>query len=111
MTDNQQRRSLLARIRDRLATLEAALATESVTEPARIAAMATEPEPSRRTHLFGSQYRVRMSFEELMAARGYTGQAAVYRNRLVPATDAHQPSDAALTRGGYTPGEVLWPSD
>jgi hypothetical protein len=101
MTDNRQRHSLLARIRDELAASEPVAATEP----------ATEPRPPRRTHLFGSQYRVRMSFKELMAARGYTGQAALYRNRLVSTTDAHQQSDAALSRGGYVGGEVLWPSD
>jgi hypothetical protein len=61
--------------------------------------------------MFGSQYRVRMSFEELMARRGYAGPAALYCNRLNPATDAQQQSSAALRRGGYIPGEVLWPSD
>lgn len=108
MTDNR-RRSLLARIRDKLAASEPAPAARPVTEAVR-AEPAAEPEP-RRTHLFGSQYRVRMSFEELMAARGYAGPAALFRNRLTPATDAERQSDAALRRGGYTPGEVLWPSD
>ena len=102
MTVNRQRRSLLARIRDKLAASELAPATEPVSE--------SEP-PPRRTHLFGSQYRVRTSFEELMPARGDIGQAAFFRNRLISATDAHQQSDSALMRGGYTPGEVLWPSD
>jgi phage terminase small subunit len=100
MTDNR-RRSLLGRIRDKLAAPGPALAAEPV----------AEPEPPRRTHLFASQYRVHMSFEELMTARGYIGQAALYRNRLVPATDAHRQSDAELRRGGSTLGEVLWPSD
>jgi hypothetical protein len=100
MTDNR-RRSLLARIREQLAAPEPALAAEPVAEPGL----------PRRTHLFGSQYRVRMSFEELMATRGYSEQAALYRNRLASASDAHQQSNAELRRGGYTPGEVLWPSD
>jgi hypothetical protein len=110
MVDNRRRRLLLARIRDKLDAFEPAPATEPVTEPTRAAKPATEPEPPRRIHLFGSQYRVRMSFEELMAARGYVGPAALYRSRLMPATYAQRQSDAALRHGGYTPGEVLWPS-
>lgn len=105
MADRRQRRSLLVRIRDKLADPAPAA------EPAFAVEAVTEPEPPRRIHMFGSQYRVRMSFEELMARRGYTGLAALYRNNLTPATGAQQQSDAAVRRGGYTAGEVLWPSD
>jgi hypothetical protein len=73
---------LLVRIRDKLA--EPAPAAEPVAEPAFAVEAVTEPEPPRRIHMFGSQYWVRMSFEELMARRGYTGLAALYRNNLTP---------------------------
>lgn len=94
---------VLARIRAKLAGIAAEPNTETVTEPA--------PEPPRREHLFGSQYRVRMSFDELMATRGYTGQQVQMRRRLVAPSDDERQRRAATRRAGYRPGEVLWPSD
>jgi hypothetical protein len=90
---------ILARIRDKLT----ALAAESVAAP--------EPEaaPPVRQHLFGSQYRVRMSFEELMCTRGYTGEEM--RRRFVTSSDIERQRDAATRRAGYRPGEVAWPSE
>lgn len=96
MTDSRLGRSLLARIRASLAEPEPA------TEPA--------PEPPRREHLYGSTYRVRMSFEELMATRGYIGQQAL-RRRLVSPNDTERQRDVASQRAGHVPGEVLWPSE
>ena len=58
MTDTPRPRSLLARIRDRLATDEsdpeplAEPAPDAVTEPPR------REQPPRREHLYGSTYRV-----------------------------------------------------
>lgn len=99
-------RHLVARARAKIAAASetAAPAAEPVTEPA--------PEPPRREHLFGSQYRVRMSFDELMATRGYTGEQVLQlRRRLVAPSEGQRQRDAATRRAGYTPGEVLWPSD
>lgn len=71
------------------------------------------PDPPHREHMFGSQYRVRMSFDELMGTRGYLGEQvlAQRRRRLVASTDAQRQRDAATRRAGYLPGEVLWPSE
>ncbi|WP_409437218.1 hypothetical protein [Mycobacterium sp. SMC-14] len=106
MTDNRRPGSLLARIRAKLAA--PAAAAELVAEPEPDAA----PEPPRRAHLFGSQFRVRMSFDELMGTRGYLGeQGPAERRRLVPSSDGQRQRDAAARRAGYLPGEVMWPSE
>jgi hypothetical protein len=97
MTDSRHR-SLLARIRDRLNTLA------PVAEPE----INTEPEPPRVVHEFGSQYRVRVPFDETMAARGYSGTAAQYRCRIPERGDStSRQRDTALERAGFVPGEVL----
>jgi hypothetical protein len=93
---------ILARIRDKLAALAAA--AESVAEP--------EAAPPVRQHLFGSQCRVRMSFDDLMRTRGHTGeQMLAQRRRLVASSDTERQRDAATARAGYRPGEVVWPSE
>lgn len=112
---HRRRRSVAARIRKALAaaltdqpgdaTTTAAVPAE--TEPVTEAA----PEPPRREHLFGSQYTVRMTFDELMATRGYTGEQVLQRRRLVAPGDGQRQRDAATRRAGYVPGEVLWPSE
>lgn len=101
MADNRQHRRLLDRLRSR---------TAAATAPEAVPGAAPTPEPPRREHLFGSQYRVRMSFEELMQTRGYTGERVLRQRRLV-VPDGHQRQrEAASRRAGYAPGEVLWPS-
>lgn len=107
MTASRQRRQLLDRLRSR---------TDATPTPEPVAAppppVATpEPAPPRRERLFGSQYRVRMSFAELMQTRGYTGERVLRGLRLAETTDAQRQRDAATHRAGYVPGEVLWPSD
>ena len=112
MTDTPRPRSLLARIRDRLATDEsdpeplAEPAPDAVTEPPR------REQPPRREHLYGSTYRVRMSFDELMTERGRIGTAGMYRRSIAQQDDARRDARrrTAAERAGYTPGEVLWPS-
>ena len=49
-----------------------------------------EPDPSRRAEntCTGPRYRVRMSFDELMADRGRTETAAAYRRSIAPQGDA-----------------------
>lgn len=103
MTVDRRRRSLLARIRAKLAASESDGQVIHAESP-------DTPEPPRREHLFGSQYRVRMSFNEVMATRGYTGQQ-VLRRRLVTPNDGERQRHAATRRAGYAPGEVLWPTD
>ncbi|HET7665157.1 MAG TPA: hypothetical protein VFK56_03575 [Mycobacterium sp.] len=95
MTDSRHRRRLLDHLRSRVA---AAAASEAV----------PTPEPPRREHLFGSQYRVRMSFEELTQTRGYAGERVL--RRLAAPSMTQRQRDAASRRAGYGPGEVLWPS-
>lgn len=97
MTDNRHRHRLLDRLRSRTATASDAVPVAAPT-----------PEPQRREHLFGSQYRVRMSFEELMQTRGYTGERVL--RRLAEPSKTQRQRDAATRRAGYGPGEVLWPS-
>lgn len=97
MPDNRPR--LLDRLRSRTAARAASNA-----EPV----IAPTPEPSRREHLFGSQYRVRMSFAELMQTRGYTGERVL--RRLAAPSNTNRQRDAASRRAGYGPGQVLWPS-
>ncbi|BBY67766.1 hypothetical protein MHEL_60090 [Mycolicibacterium helvum] len=99
MPDNRHRRRLLDRLRSR---------TTAATAPDRVPIAAPAPETLRREHLFGSQYRVRMSFAELMQTRGCTGER-VLRGLAGPTTTQRQ-RDAATWRAGYRPGEVLWPS-
>lgn len=99
MTDSRHRRRLLDRVRSRTAAA-------SARDPVRVAA--PTPEPPRREHLFGSQYRVRMPFEELMQTRGYTGERVL--RRLAEPSNIQRQRDAATRRAGYGPGEVLWPS-
>ena len=110
MTADRHRRSLLARIRDRLAAPETAHRHQSDGQVIH-AESPDVPEPPRREHLFGSQYAMRMSFDEVMATRGYTGQQVLrQRHRLVAPSDGERQRDAATRRAGYAPGEVLWPS-
>ncbi|MGB5111218.1 MAG: hypothetical protein WBO08_06200 [Mycobacterium sp.] len=105
----RQRRRLLARLRNRANDIAA---SEPLAESTPAVAPAMPLAPPRREHLFGSQYRVLMSFDELMATRGYLGeQALLQRQRVVPASDAQHRRDAATRRAGYLPDEVLWPSD
>ena len=115
MTDTPRQRSLLARIRDRLATHERdpEPVAESAPGPAHEAAPERDAEPPRREHLYGSTYRVRMSFDELMTERGRTGIAGMYRRSIAPPGDARRDARRrnAAQRAGYIPGEVLWPSD
>lgn len=92
---------LLARIRAKLAAPETA--DDAASEP--------EPQPPSREHLFGSQYLVRQSFAETMRQRGYIGQSALLRRRLVARDDGERQRDTATRRAGHTPGDVLWPSD
>jgi hypothetical protein len=63
----------LARIRAALAA-----APEPVAEPVA----PPEPEPPRRVHLYGSTYSVKMSFAEVMAARGYAPEDLYMRRKL-----------------------------
>lgn len=115
---HRRRRSVAARIRKALA---AALADQPRDAEATAADPATAeaepvteaaPELPRREHLFGSQYTVRMTFDELMATRGYTGEQVLQqRRRLVAPSDGQRQRDAATRRAGYVPGEVLWPSE
>ncbi|BBZ08295.1 hypothetical protein MDOR_24640 [Mycolicibacterium doricum] len=93
---------ILARIRARLAALDTAPAAEPAT---------VEPEPPSREHLFGSQYLVRQSFEETMRQRGYRGQSALLRRRLVARGDGQQQRDTATRHAGHTPGSVMWPPE
>lgn len=92
MTDKRHRHRLLDRLRSRTVAASDAVPT---------------PELPRREHLFGSQYRVRMSFEELMQTRGYTGERVL--RRLAAPTTSQRQHAAAERRAGYRPGEVLWP--
>lgn len=110
MTSNPQRSRLLDRLRSRT---DATTTPEPVAEPAPppVATAEPEPAPPRRGHLFGSQYRVRMSFAELMETRGYTGERVLRGLRVAETTDAQRQRDAAPRRAGYVSGEVLWPSD
>jgi hypothetical protein len=113
---NTPRRSLLARIRDRLATHESERDPESAegaTDPAPPeAAPEPAPEPPRIVHEFGSQYRVRMSLDEVLAERGRTGTAGLYRRSLAPSGDARRDAQrrAAADRAGFG-RDVLWPSE
>jgi hypothetical protein len=113
MTDNRRLRRFLDRLRDR--TDVAAPEAEAAPEPVADAVSAAEPvaevapEPPRREHLFGSQYRVRMSFADVMATRGYTGEQVL--RRLAAPSDSQRQRDAAARRAGYKPGEVMWPSE
>lgn len=102
MTDTTPAGGLLARIRAKLAAPDTAPAAESPT---------VEAEPARREHLFGSQYRVRQSFEETMRQRGYMGQSALLRRRLVAGDDGERQRETATRRAGHTPGSVMWPSE
>lgn len=114
---NRRPRRVIARARAKLtATSEATTPTTPAAEPAAEPLdTETTPEPPRRVHMFGSQYRVRVPFEETMAARGYLGTAAIYRRSLADprpgSASQRQQRDDALRRAGYQPGEVLWPSD
>ncbi|MBV5244450.1 hypothetical protein KUF57_12995 [Mycolicibacterium sp. PAM1] len=111
MTADRHRRSLLARIRARLAASETAHGDQSGGQVIHAESPDT-PEPPRREHLFGSQYAVRMSFDELMTTRGYTGQRVLrQRHRLVAPSEGERQRHAATRRAGYVPGEVLWPSE
>lgn len=114
--------SLLARIRTILATHERD--PEPVADTPDEAVPTPEPQPKpeseaavmpppHREHLYGSTYRVRMNFAELMAERGRTGTAAAYRRSLAPRADARRDAqrDAGAGRLGYAPGEVLWPPE
>ncbi len=115
MIDTPRPGSLLACIRDRLAARERdpEPVAESAPCPAHEAAPERDAEPPRREHLYGSTFRVRMSFDELMTERGRTETAAAYRRSLAPPGDARRDARqrSAAQRAGYTPGEVLWPSD
>lgn len=96
---------ILARIRAKLAALDAAPATAAA-EPATV-----ETGPPRREHMFGSQYHVRQSFEETMRQRGYMGQSALLRRRLVARGDGQQQRETATRRAGHAPGSVMWPPE
>lgn len=91
-----------------------AAAAEPVTETVPAAGPVTgtapppAPEPPRREHLYGSVYRVRQSFEETMAQRGYTGEMAQYRRSLAADVGDADHRAAVLRRAGHT-GEVIWP--
>lgn len=113
MTDERYRRSLLVRIRAKLAAPEPVNGASVAAGPALDQAPERDAvlEPPRRQHLYGSTYRVRMSFDELMTERGRTGTAGLYRRSLVPPSDTQRQRDAATLLAGYMPGEVLWPSD
>ncbi|MDV3135412.1 hypothetical protein [Mycobacterium sp. 29Ha] len=97
---------ILARIRAKLAALDAPPATAAAAEPATV-----EAEPPRREHMFGSRYHVRQSFEETMRQRGYMGQSALLRRRLVARGDGRQQRDTATRRAGHAPGSVMWPPE
>lgn len=108
MTDTPSRNGgLLARIRHKLA--EPAAELTAPPEPAA----APVPEPPRREHLYGSTYRVRMSFAELMRTRGHLGEQVLLAQRrsLASPTDAERQRQAATERAGYVPGEVMWPTE
>ncbi|MCP3811359.1 hypothetical protein NLX62_03300 [Mycobacteriaceae bacterium Msp059] len=113
MRVNRRNRLTPARSRrgEQRANPETAAQPETVAEPVEASTPPT-PEPPRREHLYGSTYRVRMSFDELMATRGYLGeQVLAQRRRTVRPTYAQQQRNAALNRAGYRVGEVVWPSD
>ena len=102
------RRSLLARIRDRLATHE----RDQVADPAPDPAPVPDAEPPRREHLYGSTYRVRMSLGEVLAERRRIGTAGLYRRSLALQGDARrdtQRQQAAQIAGRGR--DVLWPSE
>lgn len=101
----RRQRHIIARARARI------IAASENTAPAEVEPVETVPDPLRRKHMFGSQYRVRMSFDELMATRGYLGKQTLGQRRLVAPGDAQRQRDAATLRAGYVPGEVMWPSD
>jgi len=107
---NRRRGSVIARIRDKLAGGDP-IDSPDDTAPEPVAEPPPAPEPPRRVHLFGSQYRVKQSFEETMRQRGYTGQSALYRRRIAERGDYQCARDAVARRAGYHPGEVLWPTD
>jgi hypothetical protein len=90
MRINRQNRLTPARSRrdEQRANPETAAQPEIVAEPVAASAPPT-PEPPRREHLYGSTYRVRITFDELMATRGYLGESVLaQRRRIVPPTDA-----------------------
>ncbi len=96
MTASRQRRQLLDRLRSR---------TDRATTPEPVALSAPpvvtpepEPAPPRREHLFGSQYRLRLSFGELMETRGYTGERVLRGLRVAETTDAQRQRDTATRR-------------
>jgi hypothetical protein len=100
----KQRRRLLARLRNRTNNIAA---SEPLVESTPAVVNEMPSAPPRREHLFGSQYRVRMSFDELMATRGYLGeQVLCQRRRLVAHGDALKQRDDVTRRAGYVPGEV-----
>lgn len=97
---------LLARIRAKLAAAPVPV-TSATADPVTSATAdpAPEAEAPHREHLFGSQYRVRVPFDDLMAERGRTGTAGLYRRSLTP-TDIER-QRAVASRGR----DVLWPSE
>ncbi|OBF93050.1 hypothetical protein A5773_20090 [Mycobacterium sp. 852014-52450_SCH5900713] len=107
-----------ARARAKAAPEATAMATETTAADAQPVAADAEaaPEPPRRVHMFGSQYTVKMSFEELMRTRGYLGEQVLLRRSLAesgsaPQRQRHRAREAAARRAGHAPGTVLWPSE
>ncbi|MGF2945270.1 hypothetical protein [Mycobacterium sp. Lab-001] len=104
---------MLARIHDKLSGPEPIAAPES--ELRTLGQVINdespdEPEPPRVEHRYGSTFRVRMSFDEVLAARGCGTADLNHCRRLVPPGDTQRQRDAASRRAGYMHGEVLWPS-
>jgi hypothetical protein len=82
---------------------------------AKLAALDTESEPiaepespPAREHLFGSQYRVRVPFADVVAQR-YNGNLSRPIHDPAPGSADRRARDAIAPRAGFT--DVLWPPE
>jgi hypothetical protein len=93
------KRTLLHRIAEALQASACETSTELV-PPAESLDVETEPLPP-------CQRRVKVSFDEVLAARGF---AYLYmRRRLAPPSDAERARRAAEAAIGWAGQDVLWP--